>query len=146
MARTSKPAPTPELLIAQYPPAVQALVQALRAAVHAAAPGAGEKANLGWRSINFSDPHVGYFVGLFPFADHVRVIFEFGVLLPDPDGVLDGEGLQVRWLTLRPETEPPLTSEATARLQQWIAAALALPPDRAARLALVAERSAHRPG
>ena len=45
---------------------------------------------------------VGYFCGVFAHSNAVQVAFEFGVLLPDPHGVLSGSGAQVRYVVLVP--------------------------------------------
>ena len=79
-------------LLRQYPPPIRETVDRLRGIVHAIAPGAREKVNRGWRSINYLDPQVGYFCGIFPFEDKVDLIFEFGTLLPDPERMFRGRG------------------------------------------------------
>ena len=40
-------------------------------------------------------------VGVFPHDDRVRLLFEHGRELPDPDGILEGDAKQVRWVTVR---------------------------------------------
>jgi len=96
-------------------------------------PGVTRKVNLGWKSLNFSHPRVGYFCGLFPVRDRVIVAFEFGVLLPDPTGLLDDRGCakQVRYLPVRSRNRIPRTA-----LKRFLQAAVSLPGDRAARIAL----------
>jgi hypothetical protein len=83
-------------LLSNYPPPIQDIAEKLRNVILAIAPDALEKANRGWRSISFRDRQVGYFCGIFPFEDYVDLIFEFGVLLPDPNGILLGDAKQVR--------------------------------------------------
>ena len=85
-------------LLNAYPPPIQDITDKLRQSILKAAPGVQEKANRGWRSISYRDAQVGYFCGIFPFEGHVDLIFEFGILLPDPDGILQGEAKQVRYL------------------------------------------------
>jgi hypothetical protein len=51
-------------------------------------PNIAPEVKLGWRSVNFSHPRVGFFCALFPREDRVVLEFQYGVLLPDPDGIL----------------------------------------------------------
>lgn len=106
----------------------------LKSLVTSAIPEATQKVNLGWKSLNFSHPNVGYFCGLFPVDDRVIMAFEFGVLLPDPDGILNGQDCakQVRFARIR--SHDPLPRDALHRLLQ---AAVSLPSDRSTRLALI---------
>ncbi len=125
-------------LTRDLPPEIGARLADLRAIIRRTVPEAVEKVNPGWRSLSFSHPQVGYFCGLFPFADRVDVAFEFGVLLPDPDGFFDDLGRQVGFARLR--TGQRLRKAAFQRL---LRAAVALPAERAVRLALV--RAGARP-
>lgn len=104
----------------------------LVAFVHSAVPEATAKVNPGWRSLNFSHARVGYFCGLFPFEDHLRVVFEFGVLLPDPAGLFDDRQKQIASITIRRRRD--IRRRA---LRRMLLDAIALPADRATRLALV---------
>jgi hypothetical protein len=85
-------------LLTSYPPPVVSTVKKLRQLIHQIAPEVKEKANRGWRSISYRDSQVGYFCGIFPFEDHVDLIFEFGWLLDDPHGILQGDTRQTRYL------------------------------------------------
>lgn len=63
---------------------------------------------MGWKGIGYRDPQAGYFAGIFPQRDHVRLLFEHGARLDDPDGILQGEGVrQVRWIVVRPGSRLP---------------------------------------
>lgn len=53
-----------------------------------------------WRGIGFHHPAAGYVCAVFPAADHVRVGFEHGHLLPDPGVVFDPGGKQVRYIAI----------------------------------------------
>jgi hypothetical protein len=66
-------------------------------------PTATEKAYPGWHGIGFRDPQAGYVFGLFPRPDHIRLFFERGAELEDPDGVFaPPDGLkQGRYVELR---------------------------------------------
>ena len=130
--RANHPTISVEMLLQNYPPAVCALVEELRMIIRSTVPEATEAAHAVWRSINYRHPLQGYFCGLFPQANGVNLAFEFGALLPDPAGVLDGQGKQVRYLRCR--LEQPVPIEA---LQPLIQAALELPPNKATKLALL---------
>ena len=103
--RAATNAITPEHILARHTPAMQRIAARLRKLIHAAAPEVTEAAYPGWHAIGFRHPDCGYFCGVFPFDDHVKLIFEFGVLLEDPFGALEGEGKQVRHLTYRSARE-----------------------------------------
>jgi hypothetical protein len=118
--------------LAHYPPSIQKLAEELQALIVASVPAATASVNLGWCSISFRHPKAGYFCGLFPKPACVQVLLEFGVLLPDPEHLLEGNGRQVRYVTVRPETPLP-----AAALRTFFDAALDLPPGRAAKMAMI---------
>jgi hypothetical protein len=89
---------TPEDILADFPPDVRAVASALRELIIRTIPTASEHAYPGWRGIGYRDPQSGYFCGVFPQRDHVKLGFEHGTVLPDPEGVLEGTGRQVRYL------------------------------------------------
>jgi hypothetical protein len=62
----------------------------------------------------------------------VDVAFEFGVLLPDPNAMLEGEGKQVRYVRIR-----QVQDIQTAPLIALIQAAIDLPSNRQVRLEMV---------
>lgn len=119
-------------LLAGHTAEIRATVVALRALLHEAAPAATASVKRGWHSIAYHHPLAGYFCGIFPRAHEVQLLFEFGVLLPDPAGLLRGDGAQVRYVPLRipGEIEPK-------PLLELLYAALALPRSRTARLGLM---------
>jgi hypothetical protein len=95
----------PEALIAPYPPEHQEIANALRRLVRRAVPESIERVRPGWGLIGYDVP-VGrktrYFAFIWLQTEHVHIGFEHGVLMDDPDGVLQGAGVtkNVRWLTL----------------------------------------------
>ncbi len=95
----------PEAILERYPTAIRTLTNAARRLVKRVMPDALEYGNAGWCAIAYRHPEAGYVCGLFPFADHVKFLFEHGVELDDPDGVLEGDGTQVRYVTLRKRTD-----------------------------------------
>ena len=142
-----------EALLTTHTPEVRALVERLRQLVRQAAPEATEAVRLRWhsasracvekrgaflsrqlcwRGLNYRHPSQGYFCGIFPLTDGANLLFEFGVLLPDAAGLLQGEGKQVRYVPLRKPGDIRVKV-----LQQLILAALVLPAGRATKLELI---------
>lgn len=120
--------------LADYHPNVQELANLLRAVMQQALPDAREAAYLGWRLIGYrvpktsgsksagkKDVYVGYIA---PLESHVSLGFEWGILMDDPDKILEGQGKQVRYITIRtpqaidPARLIPLIQEA-ARVAQF---------------------------
>jgi hypothetical protein len=138
----AKTAYTVEELLSTYPPPIRSIAGKLREIILETAPEALEKANRGWRSISYRDKQLGYFCGIFPFEDHVDLIFEFGVLLPDPDGILQGDAKQVRYLRFHDREDVHMEE-----IKPFLIAALDLPPQHAARRGLTQARgSSDEPG
>lgn len=86
-------------LLDRCTPAVRRLVSASRRRILAAVPGATERLRAGWGILGYDAPR--YFAFVAPMKDHVRIGFERGVLLPDPAGLLEGNGTQVRHVVVR---------------------------------------------
>jgi hypothetical protein len=84
---------------------------------------------------------VGYFCGIFPFEDHVDLIFEFGSLLEDPHGILQGDTRQTRYL--RFHEAGAIDNES---VKQFILAALGLPASHSVRLGLTQNKLTLGPG
>ncbi len=105
----------PEALLAPYPPGHQDLANALRRLVKRAVPQAIERVRTGWGVIGYDVP-VGKSTRLFAFVwpepQHVHLGFQHGVLMDDPDGLLQGAGVtkRVRWLTLLAIDDIPPTA------------------------------------
>lgn len=133
--RRKSGAATVESILASHSLPVRGMVERLRVIIRETVPDALESAHAVWHSLSYKHPESGYFCGIFPQADRVTVAFEFGVLLPDPEGVLEGAGRQVRYLRWRDEGD--LRVEA---FRQLLIEAINLPPQRAAKLALIRER------
>jgi len=127
-----------EDILADHSPEVRTLVEQLRTIVHSAVPEAAESAHPVWHSIGYRHPRSGYFCGIFPHQDRVDLGLEFGVLLPDPAGLLEGQGKQVRYVRIRAGSE--IREDA---LKALLRAALDLPQRRDVRLAMI--RSAAKP-
>ena len=96
---------SPERLLADYPGPMQDIAESLRAIVRRANPDAIERVRPGWRLIGYDVP-VGrgkrYVAFIIPEPEQVHLGFEHGILMRDPDGVLQGAHLRlhkVRFLT-----------------------------------------------
>jgi hypothetical protein len=115
-----------------YPAPVRTLVTDLTTLIKSAAPGAREAVRPETRCLRYSHARCGYFCGLYPQVSSAQLLFEFGVLLPDPEGLLEGDGSHVRFVTIW--ANQPLRSSPLRRL---VAASYDLPRKRADKLALV---------
>ena len=127
----------PDDILANHTPEVRHLAGQLRSLVRQAVPEASEVAYPSWHAIGYRHPRLGYFCAIFPFEDSLHFLFEFGVLLPDPHGVLEGQGTQVRYVPIR--TPDDIQPEP---FRQLIQAALSLPDKHSVRVEMV--RSAAR--
>jgi len=97
-----------EELLAGHVPEVRALAEALLALARETLPAdVREVVYRGWHAVGLRDPRAGYLGGVFPLEDRVRLLFEHGVELDDPEGVLTGDGRQVRVVELRPGDPVP---------------------------------------
>ncbi len=115
MPGSRKPNASVADILQPYPVRVRRIAEQLRKLVTRSIPTATEHAYPGWKAIGYRDPQAGYFAGIFPQPDHVRLLFEHGAALEDSDGLLEGENVrQVRWIVLRHGT--PLPRAAIASL------------------------------
>ncbi len=91
-------ATTIEALVSAQEPRVQALLEAARRRIQSAVPRATEKLRPGWGLIGYNAP--AYFAFIAPSERSVRIGFEWGVLLRDKEGLLEGSGSQVRYFAV----------------------------------------------
>jgi hypothetical protein len=110
----TKAAAKPEDILRGHPAETVALAERLRRLVKETVPDAEERAYPGWRGIGYRTREAGYFCGIFPRGSEVRLLFERGVDLPDPDGVLTEGGTQTRYAVLVPGK--PVPERSLARL------------------------------
>ena len=99
-------------LLADHSPPVVDLTEVLRGVVRSALPMATENVNVGWHGLGYHDPDAGYVGGIFPGDESVRLGFEHGVELPDPEDLLEGDGSQIRYVVLEawdPALRGPIT-------------------------------------
>ena len=92
---------TPDHILVGHNPRVQALAARLQELVRTTVPDATERAYPGWHCIGYRHPQCGYFCGIFPQEKSVRLLFEYGILLPDPASLLEGNGKQTRYVDVR---------------------------------------------
>jgi hypothetical protein len=134
--------PTPEQFLAGFPLKIRSIAQALRELVRTQVPHAREAVYPGWRLIGYRADHGDrnvYFAYIAPTADHVSLGFEWGILLPDPLGILEGDGSQVRYARFRQLEE--ILPEPIAPLIIQALEIAALPKDQKQQRLL--EREAH---
>jgi hypothetical protein len=138
----------PDAFLAAFPPEIQRQAHRLREIVRRAVPDAVERVREGWRLIGYEVP-VGrrfrYFAYVAPEPIHVHLGFEHGVLMDDPDGLLEGAHLRlkkVRFVTYRPGDELP--TPALERLTAEAARVASLSP--AERVGLLLDRTEEEAG
>ena len=112
---------TPDRFLAPYPRQIREIATELRRLVLETVPNTTEAVYPGWRLIGYRQmdrPGGRYFCFVAPMADHVRLGFEYGSSLTDDHDLLEGEGKQVRYVTVRdlgsinPERSSALIAEA----------------------------------
>jgi hypothetical protein len=91
---------SPEEILDEHSGPIRELAGSLRELIRTTVPEAEERAYPGWHGIGYHHPEVGYFAAIFPERDLVKLAFEHGVELPDPQGLLQGEGKRVRYVIL----------------------------------------------
>ena len=100
--------PTPDEFLSTFPPEIQSLANELRTLVKETVPNVKEAVYTGWKLIGYrakkgrSD---AYFCFIAPFENRVMLGFEYGVQLFDPNLWLEGDGTQVRYLTIREQKD-----------------------------------------
>ncbi|HKG57850.1 MAG TPA: DUF1801 domain-containing protein [Candidatus Limnocylindrales bacterium] len=134
----------PDAFLEGYPPGIRAAANRLRRVVRRAAPNAVERVRLGWRLIGYDIPvgrRTAYFAFVAPEPEHVHLGFEHGILLDDPDGLLQGAHLRlrkVRFVTYR--AGEPIDDAPLARFAADAARMAAMSRDE--RLAVAMHREA----
>ncbi len=89
-----------EVYLREHHPDAAELALWVRGVLLEAAPGLEQRVYQGWQAIGFVHAGAGYVCGLFPRAGALLLTFEHGALLPDPEGLLTGDGHQVRSLPI----------------------------------------------
>jgi hypothetical protein len=95
-------------VLADHDPAIVALANRARELISETLPEeTAEVAYPGWHAIGYRHPEAGYVCGVFPHPDGVKIGFEQGFRLADPEGALSGDGVQVRYLEVARGEEIP---------------------------------------
>jgi len=123
---------TPDHILTGHTPDVRQICETLRSLVRAAVPEAREIAYPSWHGIGYRHPQSGYFCAIFPQQDYVKLGFEFGVLLPDPNGLLEGDGKQVRYVMIH-----RMVDIDSGAIRELILAAIGLPAEREVKLWMI---------
>lgn len=111
--------PDLDRLFASFDPEIAKLTMDLRKAVHEVVPNVQEKVSFGWLGITLATADVGFFGGIFLTKQMVKLGFDFGPRLQDPEGLLDRSRKRVHYVMLQPgDTIPksglvPLLLQAT---------------------------------
>lgn len=117
--------PTPEQFLMTFPAGIQALAGHLRALIRQTIPNVAEAVYSGWRLIGYRVPdgrRSWYFCYIAPFEERITSGFEYGVLLSNDVGMLEGTGTQVRYVTIR-EPDDIREQELTALIAEAAAVA-----------------------
>jgi hypothetical protein len=99
-----------EAFLEDVAPPMREIAERLRTIVKGATPEATERVRLGWRLLAYDlriKRHGAFFAWVFPERKHVHLGFPKGVLMDDPRGVLNGDGVTkyARWVTFVPGDE-----------------------------------------
>ena len=106
--KITKDRPTPEQFLARFPHEIHALADQLRQLIKQTIPNIAEAVYPGWKLIGYREQdgkRSRYFCFVAPFEDRVVLGFEYGVLMADAAGLLEGDGKQVRYVTLRRQAD-----------------------------------------
>lgn len=104
----------PDLFLSGFPAPIVDLANELRDLVRATLPEAVERVRIGWRIIGYDVPvgrRLRYVAFVGPEPEHVHLGFANGILLSDPDGMLEGAHLdlrKVRYVTYEPGDAIPV--------------------------------------
>lgn len=132
-----------EKFLSGFPPTTKALAQRLRELIKQSIPNCIEKVYPGWRLLGYrvlikNKSH--YFCFIAPLPDGVVLGFEYGVFISDPEGLLHGEGKQVRQLTVKSQKD--IRPRKIAAFIKEAAELAALPKRELARKQLAKEGAA----
>lgn len=85
-------------------------------------PDLTERVYPGWDGVGFRHPDAGYVCAIYPREQEqeVRLLFEHGVRLDDPEGLLEGAGTQTRFIRVRKRDD-----QLAAAIGRYVHAAVA---------------------
>src|SRR5436190_12396929 len=125
----------PEALLSDYPEPMRDIAEGLRDVVRRTVPNVLERVRPGWRLIGHDVPRERgrstYFCYIAPEPMHVHLGFEYGHLMRDDAGLLEGTGVtrRVRWVTLR-KRDSIADSQLERLVLEGLAVALLSPAER----------------
>ena len=131
-----------DAFLAGYPEGIRAQADTLRRIVRRAVPDVIERVRPGWRIVGYDLPnrrHGAYFAWVMPETAHVHLGFVEGILLADPERMLEGAHIRLkkaRYFTL--EAGDRIPEPALVEFTREAARIAALP--REARFALLLDR------
>ena len=114
MANTKTGDPAVDTFLKGYPPPVREIAVKAREAILSVVPGASEKVYPGWKVIQYATgaDMKAVFAVISPQRERVNLGLANGVDLPDPDGLLEGDGKATRHVRL---TSPEAASAPAIR-------------------------------
>jgi len=114
MANTKTGDPAVDTFLKGYPPPVREIAVKAREVILSVMPKATEKVYPGWKVIQYGTAAdmKSVFAAISPQRERVNLGLANGVDLPDPDGLLEGEGKAIRHVKL---TSPEAAGAAAVR-------------------------------
>jgi len=102
MANTKTGDPAVDTFLKGYPPPVREIAVKAREVILSVMPDATEKVYPGWKVIQYGTAAdmKSVFAAISPQRERVNLGLANGVDLPDPDGLLEGEGKAIRHVKL----------------------------------------------
>ncbi len=102
MANTKTGDPAVDTFLKGYPPPVREIAVKAREAILSVMPNATEKVYPGWKVIQYGTAAdmKSVFAAISPQRERVNLGLAKGVDLPDPDGLLEGDGKAIRHVKL----------------------------------------------
>ena len=100
--------PSPEEFLSAFPADIRRLANELRGLVKETVPNTKEAVYTGWKLIGYrvrKGRRDAYFCFIAPFENRIMLGFEYGIQLFDPTLRLEGDGTQVRYLTIRAQED-----------------------------------------
>ena len=102
MANTKTGDPAVDTFLKGYPPPVREIAVKAREVILSVMPNASEKVYPGWKVIQYGTAAdmKSVFAAISPQRERVNLGLANGVDLPDPDGLLEGDGKAIRHVKL----------------------------------------------
>jgi hypothetical protein len=92
----------------------------VRSVVLRADPDLTEKVYRGWQGVGFRHDEAGYVCAVYPRSEWVVLLFEHGASMPDPEGVLLGDGKQTRFIRVERRSR-----ETAGQIDRYVQQAIA---------------------